>query len=176
MALRNLGCYSVKVLRQYVILGDVISFLNFQTIHILFWSLCCMSKLTRFFSLCSDEAVAAFVETSGGSLVELSLNNVKKVSVSLSPLSHHAQQSIESSCLSRNNTSVLCFQVGHNTALALAKFSEKLQILDVSWCRDMSDNALGYIVDSCSSLKVLKVFGCTQVNKYKNIKIPPSSS
>lgn len=79
----------------------------------------------------SDEAVAAFVETSGGSLVELSLNNVKKV--------------------------------GHNTALALAKFSEKLQILDVSWCRDMSDNALGYIVDSCSSLKVLKVFGCTQV-------------
>lgn len=79
----------------------------------------------------SDEAVAAFVETSGGSLVELSLNNVKKV--------------------------------GHNTALALAKFSEKLQILDVSWCRDMSDNALGYIVDSCSSLKVLKVFGCTQI-------------
>ncbi|KAF8100764.1 hypothetical protein N665_0218s0102 [Sinapis alba] len=79
----------------------------------------------------SDEAVAAFVETSGGSLVELSLNNVKKV--------------------------------GHNTALALAKLSKKLQILDVSWCRDMSDNALGYIVDSCSSLKVLKVFGCTQI-------------
>ncbi|CAG7901098.1 unnamed protein product [Brassica rapa] len=79
----------------------------------------------------SFEPVAAFVETSGGSLVELSLNNVKKV--------------------------------GHNTALALAKFSEKLQILDVSWCRDMSDNALGYIVDSCSSLKVLKVFGCTQI-------------
>lgn len=79
----------------------------------------------------SDEAVAAFVETSGGSLVELSLNNVKKV--------------------------------GHNTALSLAKLSEKLQILDVSWCRDMSDNALGYIVDSCSSLKVLKVFGCTQI-------------
>lgn len=35
-------------------------------------------------SLCSEEAVAAFVETSGGSLVELSLNNVKKVTVSLS--------------------------------------------------------------------------------------------
>lgn len=84
----------------------------------------------------SDEAVAAFVETSGGSLVELSLNNVKKV--------------------------------GHNTALALAKFSEKLQILDVSWCRDMSDNALGYIVDSCSSLKVLKVFGCTQITGNAN--------
>ncbi|WZZ70905.1 hypothetical protein YC2023_082275 [Brassica napus] len=103
-AFRNLGCYSVKVLRHFD---------------------------QMLLSLCSDEAVAAFVETSGGSLVELSLNNVKKV--------------------------------GHNTALALAKFSEKLQILDVSWCRDMSDNALGYIVDSCSSLKVLKVFGCTQI-------------
>uniref|UniRef100_A0A1J3CED2 F-box/LRR-repeat protein 13 n=1 Tax=Noccaea caerulescens TaxID=107243 RepID=A0A1J3CED2_NOCCA len=79
----------------------------------------------------SDEAVAAFVETAGGSLKELSLNNVKKV--------------------------------GHNTASALAKHSEKLQILDLSWCRDMSDVSLGYIVDNCSSLKVLKVFGCTQV-------------
>ncbi|XP_010412894.1 PREDICTED: uncharacterized protein LOC104699259 [Camelina sativa] len=79
----------------------------------------------------SDEAVAAFVETAGHCLEELSLNNVKKV--------------------------------GHNTALAIAKHSEKLQILDVSWCRDMSDDLLGYIVDNCSSLKVLKVFGCTQV-------------
>ncbi|KAG7578863.1 Leucine-rich repeat cysteine-containing subtype [Arabidopsis thaliana x Arabidopsis arenosa] len=79
----------------------------------------------------SDEAVAAFVETAGSSLKELSLNNVKKV--------------------------------GHNTALALAKHSDKLQILDVSWCREMSNDLLGYFVDNCSSLKVLKVFGCTQV-------------
>ncbi|EOA29918.1 hypothetical protein CARUB_v10013011mg [Capsella rubella] len=79
----------------------------------------------------SDEAVAAFIETAGGCLNELSLNNVKKV--------------------------------GHNTAVAIAKHSTKLQILDVSWCRDMSDDLLGYIVDNCSSLKVLKVFGCTQV-------------
>ncbi|KAG7583548.1 Leucine-rich repeat cysteine-containing subtype [Arabidopsis suecica] len=79
----------------------------------------------------SDEAVAAFVETAGSSLKELSLNNVKKV--------------------------------GHNTALALAKHSDKLQILDVSWCREMSNDLLGYFVDTCSSLKVLKVFGCTQV-------------
>ncbi|CAN8270410.1 unnamed protein product [Cochlearia groenlandica] len=79
----------------------------------------------------SDEAVAAFVETAGGSLTELSLNNVKKV--------------------------------GHNTASSLAKHSGMLQILDVSWCRDMSNDSLGYIVDNCSSLKVLKLFGCTQV-------------
>ncbi|VVA99075.1 unnamed protein product [Arabis nemorensis] len=82
-------------------------------------------------SVYSDEAVAAFVETAGGSLKELSLNNVKKV--------------------------------GHNTASALAKRSEKLQILDISWCRDISDNSLGYIVDNCLSLKVLKLFGCTQI-------------
>ncbi|KAG7640618.1 Leucine-rich repeat cysteine-containing subtype [Arabidopsis suecica] len=79
----------------------------------------------------SDEAVAAFVETAGGFLKELSLNNVKKV--------------------------------GYNTALALAKHSDKLQILDISWCREMSNDLLGYIVDNSSSLKVLKVFGCSQV-------------
>ncbi|KFK39888.1 hypothetical protein AALP_AA3G302000 [Arabis alpina] len=82
-------------------------------------------------SVYSDEAVAAFLETAGGSLKELSLNNVKKV--------------------------------GHNTASALAKRSEKLQILDISWCRDISDKSLGYIVDNCLSLKVLKLFGCTQI-------------
>lgn len=35
-------------------------------------------------SFYSDEAVAAFVETAGSSLKELSLNNVKKVNESLS--------------------------------------------------------------------------------------------
>lgn len=65
-------------------------------------------------------------------------------------------------------------QVGHNTALALAKHSDKLQILDVSWCREMSNDLLGYFVDNCSSLKVLKVFGCTQVRNLKTRK--PSSS
>jgi len=35
--------------------------------------------------------------------------------------------------------------------------------LDLSWCRNLADEALGLIVDSCLSLKVLRLFGCTQI-------------
>ncbi|XP_065850977.1 uncharacterized protein [Euphorbia lathyris] len=79
----------------------------------------------------SDEAIAAFLETSGEPLKELSLNNVA--------------------------------EVGNNTALALARRSRNLEKLDLSWCRKLRDEAVGLIVDSCSSLKVLKLFGCGQI-------------
>ncbi|THG17153.1 hypothetical protein TEA_000349 [Camellia sinensis var. sinensis] len=79
----------------------------------------------------SDEAIAAFLEASGKSLKELSLNNVRKV--------------------------------GPNTALSLAKCSKELLSLDLSWCRKITNEALGLIVDSCLSLKLLKIFGCTQI-------------
>ncbi|XP_042034444.1 protein AMN1 homolog isoform X1 [Salvia splendens] len=81
----------------------------------------------------SDVAVAAFLENSGESLLELFLNSIVKV--------------------------------GPHTALSLAKCSRKLVSLDVSWCRKISNEGLGLIVDSCSSLKMLKIFGCTQINK-----------
>lgn len=81
----------------------------------------------------SDEAVAAFLEASGESLKELSLNNVKKV--------------------------------GYNTAISLARRGRNLFSLDVSWCRNLTDEMLGLIVDSCLSLRALKLFGCTQVTK-----------
>ncbi|KAK2974973.1 hypothetical protein RJ640_009132 [Escallonia rubra] len=79
----------------------------------------------------SDEAIAAFLETSGEPLTELSLNNVNKV--------------------------------GHNTAISLARCSRNLLSLDLSWCRNLTNEAVGLIADSCSSLKVLKLFGCTQI-------------
>ncbi|KAL1552301.1 hypothetical protein AAHA92_13114 [Salvia divinorum] len=79
----------------------------------------------------SDEAVAAFLESSGEALLELLLNNMAKV--------------------------------GPLTALSVAKRSRKLLTLDVSWCRKISNEALGLIVDSCSSLKLLKIFGCRQI-------------
>ncbi|XP_075508239.1 uncharacterized protein LOC142545134 [Primulina tabacum] len=79
----------------------------------------------------SDEAMAAFMQSSGGSLMELSLNNVTKV--------------------------------GSNTALSLAGYSKKLSSLDISWCRRITNEALGLIVDNCSSLKLLKIFGCGQI-------------
>jgi len=43
------------------------------------WAVFYVKVNRRFLCLYSDEAVAAFVETAGGSLKELSLNNVKKV-------------------------------------------------------------------------------------------------
>ncbi|KAJ0885892.1 putative leucine-rich repeat domain superfamily [Helianthus annuus] len=55
-------------------------------------------------------------------------------------------------------------KVGNHTALSLAKHAKKLQCLDLSWCREMTDEGLGLIVDSCClSLKMLKLFGCTQI-------------
>ncbi|XP_054821261.1 uncharacterized protein LOC129320099 isoform X2 [Prosopis cineraria] len=80
---------------------------------------------------CVDEAIAAFLETMGESLRELSLNNVRKV--------------------------------GPHTALSLASRAKNLLTLDLSWCRNLTDNAVGLIVDCCSSLKLLKLFGCTQI-------------
>ncbi|KAF3341289.1 F-box/LRR-repeat protein 4 [Carex littledalei] len=63
----------------------------------------------------SDEAIAAFVETSGTNLIELSLNNIDKV--------------------------------GHQTATAISRrCCMCLQKLDLSFCRRMSDQALGLVV------------------------------
>ncbi|KAK7281292.1 hypothetical protein RIF29_09130 [Crotalaria pallida] len=92
----------------------------------------------------SDEAIAAFVESTGESLKELSLNNVKKV--------------------------------GYHTTMSLANHAKNLHTLDLSWCRNLTDNALGLIVDSCLSLRLLKLFGCTQVtdaflNGHSNLQI-----
>ncbi|XP_057959850.1 uncharacterized protein LOC131152165 isoform X2 [Malania oleifera] len=53
-------------------------------------------------------------------------------------------------------------EVGANTAMSLARNSRNLLSLDLSWCRNLTDDAVGLIVDSCLSLKLLKLFGCTQ--------------
>ncbi|KAL5141252.1 F-box/LRR-repeat protein 15 [Glycine soja] len=74
----------------------------------------------------SDEAIAAFVETTGGSLKELSLNNIKRV--------------------------------GYLTTLSLANHAKNLHSLNLSSCRNLTDNALGLIVDSCLALRSLKLF------------------
>ncbi|KAK4265602.1 hypothetical protein QN277_026631 [Acacia crassicarpa] len=81
----------------------------------------------------SDDAIAAFLETAGMYLEELSLNNVKKV--------------------------------GYHTSLSLASRAKKLHTLDLSWCRNFTDDHLGLIVDSCLSLRHLKIFGCTQITE-----------
>ncbi|XP_021714997.1 F-box/LRR-repeat protein 14-like [Chenopodium quinoa] len=81
----------------------------------------------------SDDAIAAFLETSRESLIELSLNNISKV--------------------------------GQNTTISLARRCKNLESLDLSWCRLLTNEALGLIADSCLSLRLLKLFGCTQVTE-----------
>ncbi|KAI5415278.1 uncharacterized protein LOC127135139 [Lathyrus oleraceus] len=54
-------------------------------------------------------------------------------------------------------------KVGLLTATSLAKNGQNLHTLDLSWCRNLSDNELGLIVDSCLSLRSLKLFGCSQL-------------
>ncbi|KAH6823059.1 hypothetical protein C2S53_002053 [Perilla frutescens var. hirtella] len=61
--------------------------------------------------------------------------------------------------LSLNNI----IQVSNHTALSLARNCKKLRTLDLSWCRNLTNEALGLVVDSCLLLEVLKLFGCTQV-------------
>ncbi|KAF9680946.1 hypothetical protein SADUNF_Sadunf06G0174400 [Salix dunnii] len=56
-------------------------------------------------------------------------------------------------------------RVAHNTAISIAKCSRNLVSLDLSWCRKLTDEALGMIVDCCLSLKLLKLFGCTQITE-----------
>lgn len=51
--------------------------------------------------------------------------------------------------------------------MSLARRSRRLRTLDLSWCRNLTDEAMGVIVDSCLSLRVLKLFGCTQVSIWK---------
>ena len=79
----------------------------------------------------SNEAIAAFLETSGQSLKYLSVNHFSKV--------------------------------GDSTAASLTKCWRTLLTLDLSWCRNLKDEAFRLIVDSCSSLRLLKLFGCTQI-------------
>ncbi|XP_022147599.1 uncharacterized protein LOC111016485 isoform X2 [Momordica charantia] len=56
-------------------------------------------------------------------------------------------------------------KVGRSTAISLACFSKNLVSLDLSWCRNLTNEALGLIVDNCLSLRVLKLFGCSQVTE-----------
>ncbi|KAJ8907551.1 hypothetical protein NDN08_007662 [Rhodosorus marinus] len=49
------------------------------------------------------------------------------------------------------------------TVLALKRYCEGLEELDLSWCRAITDEALGQFVDAVQSLRLLKLRGCSQV-------------
>ncbi|XP_057841004.2 uncharacterized protein LOC131050759 [Cryptomeria japonica] len=55
-------------------------------------------------------------------------------------------------------------EVDDHTILSLvSNASENLLRLDLSWCRKLTDEALGLLADSCLHLHELILFGCTQV-------------
>ncbi|CAN0297555.1 unnamed protein product, partial [Hapterophycus canaliculatus] len=48
--------------------------------------------------------------------------------------------------------------------VALARYcSSSLESLDLSFCRGVSDDALGHLVDASPNLRSLRLWGCTQV-------------
>ena len=56
--------------------------------------------------------------------------------------------------------------VGVKTVLGLTKgCKDSLESCDLSFCCDLPQKALGLLVDSCSKLGRLKVYGCSQVGK-----------
>eukprot|EP00892_Ulva_mutabilis_P010838 jgi/Ulvmu1/8126/UM040_0021.1 len=46
-----------------------------------------------------------------------------------------------------------------------AMCSKTLEELDLSFCRGVPANAVGHLLDACSALRVLQVFGCSQLTK-----------
>ena len=46
----------------------------------------------------------------------------------------------------------------------LATDRERLQELDVSFCRSVNDDALGLVADSCPGLRRMHLWGCTQAS------------
>ncbi|CAI7879844.1 unnamed protein product [Closterium sp. NIES-54] len=57
------------------------------------------------------------------------------------------------------------YEASDGLLVALARCAhESLQALDASWCRSMSDHALGLLADSCTNLSRLCLYGCSQVS------------
>uniref|UniRef100_A0A7N0V024 Uncharacterized protein n=1 Tax=Kalanchoe fedtschenkoi TaxID=63787 RepID=A0A7N0V024_KALFE len=54
-------------------------------------------------------------------------------------------------------------KVGPATAVSLAKFTRNLVSLDLSQCLHITENMLGQIVECCTRLRLLQLFGCSQI-------------
>lgn len=63
---------------------------------------------------------------------------------------------------------VLCFLPGlcHFAQAALARFCfSSLESLDLSFCRRVTDDGLGHLVDASPKMRYLRLWGCTQVGE-----------
>uniref|UniRef100_A0A7N0RC76 Uncharacterized protein n=1 Tax=Kalanchoe fedtschenkoi TaxID=63787 RepID=A0A7N0RC76_KALFE len=57
-------------------------------------------------------------------------------------------------------------RAGPATALSLAKSTRNLVSLDLSDCLHITEDMLGQIVECCTHLRLLQLFGCSQVRKH----------
>ncbi|CAI9755752.1 unnamed protein product [Fraxinus pennsylvanica] len=131
---------------------------NLTDLGIEYLTNCCRSiqKLNLCNNGFSDEAIAAFLKTSGGSLMELVLKKVRKA---LNSLYYAACKFMLIS------PPTACDLTGRpNAAFSLTEYSRKLLSLDISWCRRITNEELKSIVGFCSLLKVLKIYGCSQIS------------
>ena len=58
-----------------------------------------------------------------------------------------------------------CHRLTGRFAMMVAEHCEALKTLDVSFVRGFSSEALVHVIDSCSCLQRLHVWGCTQLNE-----------
>lgn len=42
---------------------------------------------------------------------------------------------------------------------------DRLEVLDVSFCREMGDELLGLLADGCPNLRALSCFGCSKASR-----------
>ena len=74
-------------------------------------------------------------------------------------------------CLQLESVTCNAFKLpAHDTRLGLC--SEKLEEADFSWCRGISNKALGLLADSCPQLRKLTLFGCSQVTHLYSLSEP----
>ena len=50
--------------------------------------------------------------------------------------------------------------------VALRRRCTGLTVLDISWCRGVSDHGIGALVDACEGLEKLSLWGCTQLTRH----------
>jgi DNA repair protein RAD7 len=95
----------------------------------------------------------------GKHLRRLSLAHCVRVTdAGLAPLAERG--ALQALCLNS-----LC-GVGARSLLALSRCcGESLRELDVSFCRGITEGALGALVDRCVRLRVLSVYSCTQLTR-----------
>ncbi|EIW79061.1 RNI-like protein [Coniophora puteana RWD-64-598 SS2] len=97
----------------------------------------------------------AFVPNPGLHTVSFNRNHLLS-SASVDALISHSARTLE-------DVNLNGLKSASATSLARLKEAKELRRLDVGWCREMDDFVLKEVVDSCTKLKEVRVWGCSRV-------------